>query len=199
MSAYLSGSLAGSINSFFRGILSEATQARIEAPIVEELLKPLGLVLLAATLLRAEKKQRAKKRRPIRIDWLKSMKVDYAIGYASGFMFGVLENLLSYRTFSGLRSVTPFLHAFTTGVVGVGIYFILISGKGGIVKFIPLYFSAVFIHSAWNTIGSYTVHVVFGLSVITLGLGPLLLKLKREPAKSKSVRGIRSRTKALAM
>jgi len=170
ISAYLSSHLAGPINSFFVGILGKDVSTKFEAPFVEELLKPLGLVILAAVLLQAEKRSRAKNRgRPIRIDWLKSMKVDYAIGYASGFIFGVLESWLIYGTFSGLRSVTPFLHATTTGIVGVGIYYVLTGGNRGIVKLIPLYFLAVLLHSAWNS-GSGILRVFFDLPAIIIGI-----------------------------
>jgi RsiW-degrading membrane proteinase PrsW (M82 family) len=186
-SAFMSYYLAGDINSFFKGVLRGETQTRIEAPIVEELLKPLGLVILAAALSLTNHK------RSVRIDLLKSMNVDYVIGYTSGLVFGVLESGITYHTLSGLRAVTPFFHAFTTGMVGIGIYLVLTGGKKEIVKLIPIYIFAVFLHSTWNTIGSYAVHVVFGLSVIIIGLGPLLVKLKRKPAKVKSVRSIRGR------
>jgi len=163
--------LTGIINSFFKGVLGEWAGARIEAPIVEELLKPLSLVILAAVLSRANRK------RSVRINWLRSIKVDYAIGYASGLAFGVLESGITYGTFSGLRAITPFLHALGTGIVGIGIYYMLARGKRGIVKLIPLYFLAVFLHAAWNAIGSQAVLTVFGLSTILIGIAafPLIL------------------------
>ena len=177
ISAYVSSSLAANINSFFRGVLREETHARIEDPIVEELLKPLSLVILAAMFSLANRK------RSVRINWLRSMKVDYAIGYASGLTFGVLESGIAYGTFSGLRAITPFLHALGTGIVGIGIYYMLARGKRGIVELIPLYFSAVLLHSAWNSIGSQAVLAVFGLSTMIIGLivlPQLLMKLKRK-------------------
>jgi RsiW-degrading membrane proteinase PrsW (M82 family) len=171
--------LTGIINSFFKGVLGEEVGARIEAPIVEELLKPLSLVILAAVLSLANRK------RSVRINWLRSMKVDYAIGYVSGLTFGVLESEIAYGTFSGLRSVTPFFHAFNTGLVGIGIYYVLAGRKKGLTKLISLYFSVVLLHSAWNSIGSQAVLAVFGLSAMIIGLIvllQLLMKLGRRPA-----------------
>jgi RsiW-degrading membrane proteinase PrsW (M82 family) len=165
----MSSQIAGYTNSFFTG----ETKARLEAPIVEELLKPLGLVILAAMLLWAEKKLRAKKKRPVRIDWLRSMKIDYAIGYASGLTFGILESWLSYGSFSGLRAVTPFFHAFTTGMVGIGIYFVLTGGKREIVKLIPIYIFVVLLHSTWNSV-SGVMEGVIGLFTLGIGIATFL-------------------------
>jgi RsiW-degrading membrane proteinase PrsW (M82 family) len=177
--------LAGTINSFFAGIMGKDASAKFEAPFVEELLKPLGLVILAAVLLREEKRLRTKKKRPVRIDWLRSMKIDYAIGYASGLTFGVLESWLSYGTFYGLREVTPFFHAFTTGMVGIGVYFVLTKRKRGLVKLISIYLLAVFLHSAWNS-GYWDTQAVLGISTMIIGLiiiPQILLRLGRRPAQ----------------
>jgi RsiW-degrading membrane proteinase PrsW (M82 family) len=170
--AVLSYVLSWFIESLFSAFLGEAL-TQLVAPIVEELLKPLGLVLLAAMFLRTGKKQRAKKRRPVGIDWLKSIKVDYVIGYAGGLVFGVLESGISYHTFSGLRAVTPFFHAFTTGMVGVGIYFGLTRGKKEIVKLIPIYIFAILLHSTWNS-ASLVVERVIGLFAFGIGFSTFL-------------------------
>jgi RsiW-degrading membrane proteinase PrsW (M82 family) len=170
--------LTGIINSFFVGVLGEEVGARIEAPIVEELLKPLSLIILATMFSLANRK------RLVRINWLRSMKVDYAIGYASGLIFGVLESGITYRTFSGLRAITPFFHAFNTGLVGIGIYYVLTGGKKGIAKLVPIYLLAVLLHSTWNG-GSSAVQGVIGLSTMIIGLivlPQLLMKLGRRPA-----------------
>jgi hypothetical protein len=171
--------LAGIINSFFKRVLGEDVGARIEAPIVEELLKPLSLVILAAMFSLANRK------RLVKINWLRSMKVDYAIGYASGLTVGVLESGITYGTFSGVRAITPFFHAFNTGLVGIGICYVLTGGKKGLTKLIPLYLLAVLLHSTWNSIGSQAVLAVFGLSMMIIGLivlPQLLMKRGRRPA-----------------
>lgn len=182
-SVWLSYALAVGINSFFEGILGEKTQAELEAPLVEELLKPLGLIVLAAVL------SLANRIGSIKIGWLKSVKVCYAIGYASGLVFGVLENWLSYGTFSGFRAATPFLHALETGVVGVGIYYVFTRGKRGLARLVFLYSAAVLLHFAWNNIESLAALRMFGASATVIGLAaflfPLLVGL-RKPGGGKS-------------
>ena len=170
-SVLLSYALAVGINSFFEGIMGEKTQAELEAPFVEELLKPLGLVVLAITLTRAKRIGRAG------IDWLRSIKACYAIGYASGLVFGLLENWLSYEKFSGFRAATPFSHALGAGMVGVGIYYVLTRGKGGLGRFAFLYSVAVLLHFAWNNIESRTTLGVLGVCETIIGIATFLLVL----------------------
>lgn len=180
-SVLLSYSLAVGINSFFEGILGKETQAKLEAPFVEELLKPLGLVVLAITLTRAKRIGRAG------VDWLRSIRACYAIGYASGLVFGLLENLLSYEKFSGLRALTPFSHAFGAGMVGVGIYYVLTRGKGGLGRFAFLYSIAALLHFAWNNIPA--ARAVLGASEMAIGFAAflfcLLIGLWRKPGGGK--------------
>lgn len=101
-SVLLSYALAGHVNSFLEGLMGKEAQGKLGAPFVEELLKPLGLVVLAAVLLWTS---RAKS---VKIDWFKSTNTFYAIGYTGGLIFGVLENWLSYREFSGFRPLPLF-------------------------------------------------------------------------------------------
>lgn len=181
-SVLISYILAVGINSFFEGILGKETQTKLEAPFVEELLKPLGLIILAAVLWRANRLGK------VRIDWLKSLKVYYTIGYVSGLVFGLLENLLSYEKFSGLRGIAPFSHAFGAGMVGVGIYYVLTRGKGGLGRFAFLYSVAALLHFAWNNI--LAARAVLGLSETVIGLAAFLFSLliwrrRRSGAKCK--------------
>jgi RsiW-degrading membrane proteinase PrsW (M82 family) len=173
-SVYLAYTLAGEINSFFKGVLGEEIQKKLEAPFVEELLKPLGLLILAVVLWLANRIE------SVRVNWLRSIKVDYTVGYVSGLTFGLLEDWLSYGTFSGFRATTPFLHAFETGILGVGIYYVLTRGKRGLVKLIPLYFAAVSLHLAWNNIGSPVALAVLGVSSTVVGMAAFLLLLLSE-------------------
>jgi RsiW-degrading membrane proteinase PrsW (M82 family) len=179
-SVLLSYALAVGINSFFEGILGEKTQAELEAPFAEELLKPLGLIILAIALPRAKRIGRAG------VGWLKSIKACYAIGYASGLVFGVLENWLSYDRFSGFRAATPFLHALGTGIVGVGIYYVLTRGKRGLGRFAFLYSVAFSFHFAWNNIESPVALAVLGASETVIGLAaflfPILTGLRMMPS-----------------
>jgi len=171
VSVFASFFLAGDINSFFKGILGEETQKKLEAPFVEELLKPLGLIILAAVFWSVNRLWKAG------IDWLKSMKVCYAIGYASGFVIGVLENWITYKKFSGLRAATPFSHALGAGIVGVGIYYVLTRGKRGLGRFVFLYSTAVLLHLAWNNIEFSVARAVLGLFETVIGFVAFLLSL----------------------
>lgn len=173
-SVLLSYALAGGVNSFFEGVLGEEAQGRLEAPFVEELLKPLGLVVLAAVLWRANRVGK------VSVDWLKSVKVCYAIGYASGLVFGLLENLLSYEKFSDLRALTPFSHALGAGMVCVGIYYVLARGKWGLGRFAFLYSMAILLHFAWNNLESPAALAVLGLSEMAIGLAAFLVSLRIE-------------------
>ncbi len=172
VSVLLSYVLAVGINSFFEGILGEKAQAELEAPFVEELLKPLGLILLAAVLWWANRIGK------VRVDWLKSAKVYYTIGYVSGLVFGLLENLLSYEKFSGLRGIAPFSHAFGAGMVGVGIYYVLTRGKGGLGMFAFLYSIAALLHFAWNNI--LAARAVLGAFETIIGLAAFLVFFQLE-------------------
>ena len=171
VSVFASFFLAGDINSFFKGILGEETQKKLEAPFVEELLKPLGLIVLATVFWSVNRLWKAG------IDWLKSMKVCYAIGYASGFVIGVLENWITYKEFSGFRAATPFSHALEAGIVGVGIYYVLTLGKRGLGRFALLYSTAVLLHLAWNNIKPSIVLAMLGVFEVVIGLAAFLFSL----------------------
>jgi len=183
----LSYILAGTINSLFEGILGEKAQAELEAPFVEEFLKPLGLVVLTIVITRAKRIGRAG------IGWLRSIKAYYAIGYASGLVFGLLENWLSYEKFSGLRAIAPFSHALGAGMVGVGIYYVLTRGKGGMGRFAFLYSVAVLLHFAWNNISD--ARAVLGVSETIIGLAAFLFfilpEFGRRPSRAKRHRSDR--------
>lgn len=129
-----------------------------------------SLILLAAVLWLANRIG------SIKIDWIKSVKVCYAIGYASGLVFGLLENWLSYGTLSGIRAATPFLHALETGMVGVGICYVLTRGRRGLVRLFFLYSGAVLLHFDWNS-GSLAVWRVLGASGTVIGLAVFLFSL----------------------
>lgn len=158
--------LSGSINSFFEGILGENAQASFEAPVVEELLKPLGLLLLAIV---SVKKSRLK--------FLESIEVNYMIGFIIGGLFGFYENYSVYGFFSGFRSATPLLHAFGTGIVAIGIYFMITDGRKGVNKLVLTYIAAVSIHMLWNnvaSVGSRIVLAAIAISVTIIGLAMFL-------------------------
>ena len=186
-SVLLSYILAGTINSFFEGVMGKEAQAELEAPFVEELLKPLGLIVLAAVLWLVNRLWKA------RVNWLKSMKACYTIGYASGLVFGLLENWLSYEKFSGLRAIAPFSHALGAGMVGVGIYYVLTRGKGGMGRFAFLYSIAVLLHFAWNNISD--ARAVLGVSETIIGLAAFLFfilpEFGRRPSRAKRHRSDR--------
>jgi len=135
--------LAGPINSFLEWLAGEEIQANLGAPIVEEILKSLGFLVLAVIYLREG-----------RPGFLESIELDYMIGYLLGGLFGSLENYFVYGFFTGLRSVTPLLHAFGTGIIGVGYYFVIQDCKSGIKKLILAYLAAILLHSLWNTLAS---------------------------------------------
>jgi RsiW-degrading membrane proteinase PrsW (M82 family) len=149
--------LVAEINGFFERVLGERWQAGLEAPLVEELLKPLGLYVLVA------------------LSWtklgvdFKSSNLCYVVGYTGGLIFGLLENQ-SYGKFTGLRSLTPFSHALGAGLVGIGVYYLLKRGRRGVSRWVSLYLLAFALHGAWNNVGLNWFRGVLGVSELLLGL-----------------------------
>lgn len=157
---------AGEINSFLQEVVGSELQSNFGAPIVEEVMKSLPLLGLTGIYLRLA-----------RLDFLESIKIDYIIGYSIGGLFGILENYYVYEFFTGFRSATPLLHAFGTGIVGIGIYFVINEGRGGIKKLLLMYLAAISIHSAWNnlaSIGSSFLLAILAMAVTAAGLGLFL-------------------------
>ena len=156
--------LVAEINGFFERVLGEGWQAGLEAPLVEELLKPLGLYALAILSPRLEAR-------------LESRDLCYVLGYAGGLIFGFLENWLSYEKFTGLRSVTPFSHALGAGLVGMGVYYLLKRGRRGASRWVSLYLVALVLHVAWNNINLGWFRVTLGLFWFLLGFSYFVLSV----------------------
>lgn len=135
------GILTGA-NGVFESILGEEIQARIEAPLLEELLKPLGLILLGIIHVKKGK-----------IEFLESLEAVYMLGFLLGGLIGILENFFSYGFFSGFRSATPFVHALNTGIFAIGLHHIINKGTEEIKTLLSTYLVAVIIHMTWNNIG----------------------------------------------
>jgi len=158
--------LVAEINGFFERVLGEGWQAGLEAPLVEELLKPLGLyvlVVLSWTKLGVD---------------LRFSNLCYVVGYTGGLIFGLLENQ-SYGKFTGLRSLTPFSHALGAGLVGTGVYYLLKRGRWGVSRWVSLYLLAFALHGAWNNINLGWFRCVLGFSEFLLGFAYFTCSVSR--------------------
>lgn len=167
--------LAAKINSFWGNILGQGIQKKIEAPLVEEFLKSLGLVTLIFISNKIREYEFLKKILPDteELKFLKSFEWIYLIGLASGLLFGFFENYIIYG-FEGLRLFTPFLHAFYTSFVAIGIYFAVSNGRKGIIKLIFMYFAGVSIHVLANYL-SLRGLVIWQKGLVIVALSIILL------------------------
>lgn len=157
--AYLA---AGLINNLVEEVVGGDLQARFGAPIVEEFLKSLGLLVLALIYLKKA-----------RLGFLESLEFNYMIGFLLGGLFGVLENWFTYGFFTGFRSATPLIHALGTGIIGIGFYFIVSEGRKGIKKLLSTYLIAILIHSTWNNLASIQSIIPLEIMAITITITSL--------------------------
>lgn len=169
--------LAAKINSFFGNVLSQGIQKKIEAPLVEEFLKSLSLITLVFISNKIREYKFLKEIFPTikELKFLKSFEWIYLIGFSSGFLFGFFENCLLYG-FAGLRLFTPFLHAFYTSFVAIGIYFAVSNGRKGIMKLIFMYFVGVSIHVLANYL-SLKGLVIFQKGLVIVALSIILMTI----------------------
>jgi hypothetical protein len=108
-------------------------------PLMEELLKPLGLWLVAGRLLTPEE--------------------GFFGGLISGAVFGLMESLGALATPTGSdwivtaigRVGTGILHTVISGVVGWGLATAFTQGR--YLKLVAAYLGAVMVHSIWNLFG----------------------------------------------
>lgn len=124
---------------FFSPVLATAMiGTAVVAPVVEELTKPLGAVLLGRRL--------------------RSPSEAFLIGMAGGVGFAVVENMLYESTgarlwaaVSTLRGVGGVLHPLNAGLVALGWYGVMAgTGPGRWGRLLALYGLAVGIHALWN-------------------------------------------------
>jgi RsiW-degrading membrane proteinase PrsW (M82 family) len=163
--------LAAEIHSLFPDAL---VRQRLEAPLVEEFLKVLGLLMLALAYRRGVRK----------MPWLEAEGSWYALGYVCGLLFGVVENF-GYGEFGGLRFLALFSHALGSGLVGLGLYWGFFRRRGG--WGILAYSAAVLLHSLWNTASPFPFRLeVQGLCELMLGLLVFPFLLARSSRQDKT-------------
>jgi len=123
---------------FSRALVVAMVGTAVVAPIVEELTKPLGALLLGRRL--------------------RSPSEAFLVGMAGGVGFAVVENMLYELTgsrlwaaVSTLRGVGGVLHPLNAGLVALGLYGVMNgSGPGRWGRLLALYGLAVGIHALWN-------------------------------------------------
>jgi RsiW-degrading membrane proteinase PrsW (M82 family) len=122
--------------------------AAVVAPVVEELTKPLGAILLARRL-----------RGPAEA---------FLVGMAGGVGFAIVENMLYesagstlWAGIATLRGIGGVLHPLNAGMVAVGWYGVRNGLPGAWRRLVGLYGLAVGAHAAWNG----------GLTILLSGLG----------------------------
>lgn len=135
------------INGFFENTLGESLEAKFAGPLVEEFLKSLGIITLICIYSSDSLREILPNKKEV--NFLSFRNRIYLVGIISGLLFGVFEDMGGYG-FSGFRIATPFLHAIETGLVAIGIYFVVRDGKKGIIKLILIFISAFSIHSITN-------------------------------------------------
>jgi protease PrsW len=138
------------------------------APLVEELVKAISMLIVAFFLWRA----------------VPSRRYGAAFGAASGLGFGVAESLVIYIIPSALAGnaeavatrilITPFMHPLWSAFVGIGI-FTLAAKRSGFMK-LSLIFSLLFLgiaylnHICWNSLAiglGYAIPSIFLVAFLT--------------------------------
>ena len=129
------------LDDLFRSpaVLIAFVDLAVVAPVVEELAKPLAVLLL--------------------IRWIGGRREAFLVGMAGDVGFAFAENLLYEGAFfSGqlwapvtlLRGLGGALHPLTAGLVGLGYYEVLRGRAGGPARLAAYYALAVGLHAAWN-------------------------------------------------
>jgi hypothetical protein len=144
---------------FSPGLVLASLGAVVVAPLVEELTKPIAVIILGRKL--------------------RSRSEAFLLGMAGGAGFAIMENMLyeaspAWAAIAFVRAIGGVLHPINAGMVALGWYAVRHGEPGARSQLLSLYGLAVLAHAAWNgglavlssAVGTY----FFGVDTWTLSI-----------------------------